>query len=227
MGQPIERRRMLAMALGVLLVAALSYGALAKAGPATQRCSPKAYGGCYGGGQYGGQYGGGHYGGFYGGGHYGGGTYGSPGGGGNSNPGSTPTTPKTVATTPVPVISPGPTAQLKLLLKLKGSLSLGALLHKGIVINIVCNEPCTVSGTLLIPRSLASKLHLARSRQIKIASGHAKTKKAGKVKLRLKVKAHTARALRHTRRIKGTLQITARDQHGHTKTTKRKVTLKK
>jgi hypothetical protein len=221
MGQPIERGRMLALVLGVLLVAALAYGALAKAGPSTGGCSPRAYGGCYGGGHYGGGYGG-----SYGGGSYGGGTYGSPGPGTNSNPGTTDTT-TTPTTTPAPITSAAFIAQLKLALKLKGFLNLSDLLHKGIVLNIVCNEPCTIDGSLLIPRSLASKLHIARSRQIKIASGHAKTKKAGKVKLRLRTKAHTARALRHTRRVKGTLQIVARGKNGHKKTIKRTVTLKK
>jgi hypothetical protein len=191
MGQPIGRRRTLAVVLGALLVTALAYGALAQAGPTTRAvCGP------------------------YGGGCYGGGTYGSKPG---NNPGSTTPTSTTTTNQPAPVVPAAVLEQLKLLLKLKGNLSLAALLNKGIVINIVCNEPCTIDGSLLIPRNVAGRLHITRSRQVKVASGHAKSKKGGKVKLRVKATPRAARALRHTHRVKGILKITAKGQNGHKK----------
>ena len=114
-----------------------------------------------------------------------------------------------------------------LLFKIKGNLSLAALLNKGLVINIVCNEPCTIDGSLLIARNVAGRLHIVRSRQVKIASGHAKSKKGGKVKLRIKAKARAARGLRHTSRVKGILRITAKGKGGQKKHITKKVTLKK
>jgi hypothetical protein len=206
MGQPIGRRRVLAVVLGALLVAALAYGALAQAGPTTRAACGTYGGGCYGGG-----------------GGYGGGTYGSKPG---NNPGSTNTT-TTTTNQPAPVVPAATLEQLKLLFKIKGNLSLAALLNKGLVINIVCNEPCTIDGSLLIARNVAGRLHTVRSRQVKIASGHAKSKKGGKVKLRIKAKARAARGLRHTSRVKGILRITAKGKGGQKKHITKKVTLKK
>jgi hypothetical protein len=117
----------------------------------------------------------------------------------------TTTTPPAIGPTWPP--SPKPVTTGKSTVSATTTAHLAAVLSRGYSAQVSCDRACAVTGALLLPRSMAHKVHLARASQVTIGTGSAHLASAGTVTLRVKLSRSARRKLAHQHRLHLTLRV--------------------
>jgi WD40 repeat protein len=100
-------------------------------------------------------------------------------------------------------------------LKLHASKPHGGL-AKGVPLRLSCPAACHAAITALIPKSLAKKLHIARTALVKVGSAHATLTKAGSKTVKVKLSKKALKRLKHAHGFKLTLKVAAHLASGQT-----------
>ena len=95
-----------------------------------------------------------------------------------------------------------------------GAVKLKSIVKQGLKIKVACASACTVAGTL-------------KSGARKLGSGRAKSAKAGKVTMTVKLTKKAKRAIKGAKKVKATLKVTATPKGGAAVSITRKLTLKR
>jgi hypothetical protein len=89
----------------------------------------------------------------------------------------------------------------------KSTAHLPDVLGHGVAAQVTCDRACSIKGSLLLPRTVAHRLHLARSANVTIGSGRTQLTAAGTATLRVKLKSSARRKLAHQKRLRLTLRV--------------------
>lgn len=119
------------------------------------------------------------------------------------------------------------------------NLTVDQIIRNGLTLNVTCTEDCTLASQLLLDRASAKKLGIVSARrQIVIGSGKARLKAGVKGKLKIRLTRKAKRRLRVSslfalireaarRKIRLTLRTTSRYRSGRSRTSTRKISLRR
>lgn len=92
--------------------------------------------------------------------------------------------------------------------RLAGSYRTSIVARRGLVLEVRCNQACSLKGSLVISAGAARRLHLGRH-MLTIAGGSTRLRRGGTARLRINFSQAAKRTLGHQRTVSSTLRIVA------------------